>query len=335
MSIVLSILQLIGWFLLIVILLVVLALLVILFCPVRYFVEGEWREEQWLKAKILWLLHLFGVKVSYGDDLIYGEFWILWKKKTFSVDLSKKKADTEDYTENVAGDFVEDIDDTVVEMAEPVKEANAEKIIGTETTEELRGKASESQEDIETNDTIEENDEILKTQTEDGLEKTSDITSEETVSDEKVESIISKIKGIIERIREVYGKIKKILSDEKNQEAVTHIKNEIIYLIKILLPKKSKIDAVYSTGSPDTTGQLFGVLACFPAFYHKNWKLLPDFEADDAYFKGSFMGKGRVYGYQIVGIILRILFDKNCRRLYTIINKFLKWMKKDEKSEVK
>ena len=169
-----------------------------------------------------------------------------------------------------------------------------------------------------------------------GFEQTSNVDiDEEPVSDEKVESIISKIKGIIERIREVYGKIKKILSDEKNQEAVTHIKNEIIYLIKILLPKKSKIDAVFSTGSPDTTGQVFGILACFPSFYHKDWKLLPDFEADDAYFKGSFWGKGKVYGYQIVGIILRILFDKNCRRLYTIINKFLKWMKKDEKSEGK
>ena len=261
MSVVLSILQLIGWVLLIALLLVLLVLLVILFCPVRYLVEGEFLEQKWAKAKIDWLLHLIGLKVSYGDDLIYGEFWLLWKKKTFSVDLTKKEDEVEQ-TSNV------DID-------------------------------------------------------------------EEPISDEKVESIISKIKGIIERIREVYGKIKKILSDEKNQEAVIHIKNEIIYLIKILLPKKSKIDAVFSTGSPDTTGQVFGILACFPSFYHKDWKLLPDFEADDAYFKGSFWGKGKVYGYQIVGIILRILFDKNCRRLYTIINKFLKWMKKDEKSEGK
>lgn len=258
MSVVLSILQMMGWILLVVLLLLLLVLLVLLFCPVRYLVEGEFLEQKWAKAKVHWLLHLIGVKVSYGDDLIYGEFWIFWKKKTFSVDLTDK----------------------------------------TETPKEQ-------------------------------------VVKKETVSDEKGESIISKIKGIIERIREVYAKIKKILTDEKNQKAVTHIKNEIVYLIKILLPKKSKIDAVFSTGSPDTTGQIFGILACFPAFYHREWKLLPDFEADDAYFKGSFWGKGRVYGYQFVGIILRIIFDKNCRRLYTIINKFIKWMKKGEKSEVK
>jgi len=263
MSIVLSILQIIGWVLLIAVVFILVAVLIVLFCPVRYIVEGEWLDEKWAKAKFHWLLHLFRVKVSYGDDLIYGEVGILWKKKTFSVDLTKKEEETEEELEE----------------------------------EELE--------------------------------------EEETITDKKVESIISKIKGIIERIKEVYVKIKKILTDEKNQEAVSHIKNEIIYLIKILLPKKSKIDAVFSTGSPDTTGQLFGILACFPSFYHKNWKLLPDFEADEAYFKGTFWGKGRVYGYQIIGIILRIIFDKNCRRLYTIINRFIKWMKKDEKSEVK
>ena len=316
MSIVLSILQVIGWILLIAILLVVLALLVILFCPVQYLIEGEWLEEKWAKGKIHWLLHLFGLRISYEDNLIYGEIWILWKRKTFSFDLTKKNQDEDD--------ILQEEDDSVVDISKSGKVSKAEKVIGTETATELRGETPEVRE------------QSREIQIDDKIEQISDeATEKEIISDEKVESIISKIKGIIERIQEVYSKIKKILSDEKNQDAVNHIKKEIIYLIKILLPKKSRINAVYSTGSPDTTGQLYGILACFPAFYHKHWKLLPDFEADDAYFKGSFLGKGKVYGYQIVGIILRILFDKNCKRLYTIINRFLKWLKNDEKSEVK
>ena len=147
------------------------------------------------------------------------------------------------------------------------------------------------------------------------------------------ESIISRIKGMIERIKEAYPKIKKILEDEKNKEAVVHLKKELIYLIKVILPKKSKIDAVFSTGSPDTTGQAFGILACFPAMYQKNWKIIPDFTSDEIYFKGTILGKGRIYGYEILGILLRILFDKNCRRLYTILNRFMKWLKKDKKAE--
>ena len=74
MSIVLSILQMIGWVLLIALVLVLLVFLIVLFCPVRYLVEGEFLEEKWAKAKVHWLLKLIGVKVSYQDDLIYGEF---------------------------------------------------------------------------------------------------------------------------------------------------------------------------------------------------------------------------------------------------------------------
>lgn len=258
MQIVLSILQFLGWVFLVALIVVVLALLIILFHPVRYLVDIHWLEEQWAKFRAHWFFHLIRAKVSYGDDLIYGEIHLFWKKITFSFDLTEKKE----------------------------KESSDEK----EKKKEPKDKTSD-------------------------------------------EGIISKIKGMIERIKAAYPKLKKNITDEKNKEAVGHLKDEIIYLLKVLLPKKSKVDAVFSTGSPDTTGQLFGILACFPAMYYKDWKLLPDFESDDMYFKGTFWGKGRIYGYEIVGIILRILFDKNCRRLYTIINRFIKWMKRNEKAE--
>lgn len=258
MQIVLSILQVVGWVLLVAIVLVLLALFAILFCPVRYLVDIHWLEEQWAKFKAHWLFHMIRAKVSYGDDLIYGEIHLFWKKITFSFDLTSEK-----------------------------EEEDSEK--------EKKPKEPKENDD---------------------------------------ESIISKIKGMIERIKEAYPKLKKILTDEKNKEAVIHLKDEIIYLLKVLIPKQSKVDAVFSTGSPDTTGQAFGVLACFPAMYQADWKLIPDFESDDMYFKGTFWGKGRIYGYEIVGIILRIIFDKNCRRLYTIINRFIKWLKKsDNKTE--
>lgn len=259
MQIVLSILQILGWVLLAAVIVVILAVLLVLFCPVHYLVDVHWLEEQWAKFRVHWLFHLIRARVSYGDDLIYGEIHLFWKKITFSFDLTEKKEDEE------------------TEKEEKPKEPK-------------------------------END---------------------------GEGIISKIKGMIERIKEVYPKLKKILTDDKNKEAVGHLKDELIYLLKILLPKKSKVDAVFSTGSPDTTGQLFGVLACFPVMYQKDWKLLPDFESDDMYFKGTFWGKGRIYGYQIFGIILRIIFDKNCRRLYTIISRFINWLKKNDKSEEK
>lgn len=329
MSVVLSILQILGWILLIVLLVIIAALLILLFCPVHYLVEGEWLEEKWARFKAHWLLHLFRVKISYGDDLVYGEINALWKKMTFSFDLTKKAEEVVDEAEEI----LEDVAEGMETASEDDKE---EKVIGTESAAELRGESALG-DDVEPNAEHDvEADEKTNAESDAGANAESDENTsgeEEISNDEQTESIISKIKGIIERIKEVYPKIKKILTDEQNQDAVKHLKDEVIYLIKILLPKKSKIDAVFSTGSPDTTGQLCGVLACFPAIYHEEWRLLPDFEADDPYFKGTFWGKGRLSGYQLTGIVLRIVFDKNCRRLYTIISKFIKWLKKDDKSQ--
>lgn len=254
MQVVLSILQILGWILLVVLIFVVLALLILLFHAVRYVVDIHWLDEQWAKFQAHWLFHLIRVKVSYGDNLIYVEVNLFAKKITFSYDLTEEKE------------------------------------------KEPKEKEEKAKEPKEKSD----------------------------------EGIIPKIKGMIERIKEVYSKVKKILQDEKNKEAITHLKNELIYFFKVIFPKKSKIDAAFSTGSPDTTGQLFGILALFPAMYQKDWKIIPDFVSEDLYLKGTIWGKGRIYGYEIVGIIFRIIFDKKCRRLYTIINRFIKWFKKSE-----
>ena len=353
MGIILAVLQIIGWILLSVLLVVIAAVLIVVFCPVHYQIEGEWLEEKWAKFKVHWLLHLFRARISYGDDLIYGEIYILWKKITFSHDLSKTKEEAEETLGETLEETAEEIEEEIeVEIPEEVEtvidepvesgetlpedeavseiaeaDSSAEKVIGTETSAELRGEVETVSGDVLENEISEQG------ISNDGNADNKDADDEEIFIEENKESILSKIKGILERIKEIYAKVQQILKDEQNQDAVRHLKNEIIYLLKIFIPKKSKIDAVFSTGSPDTTGQAFGVLACFPVMYRNEWKLMPDFQADEAYFKGTFWCKGWIAVYQFIGIVLRILFDKNCRRLYTTIRKFLKWIKKDDKSE--
>ncbi len=256
MSVVLSILQWIGWILLATLAIAVLLSLTVMFVPVRYELEGDIRQQQWIKGKIHWLLHILRASVVYEEDVSFIEIKILWMSKTFSLKLEKEN--------NIP--------------------QQAKKILNEE---------------------------------------------------KKKEGIISKIKGIINRIKELYPKIKIIITDDRNKAAVLHIKRELIYLMKILLPAQSKIDATFSTGSPDTTGQAFGVIACLPIIYQEGWKLLPDFAAEEAYFHGYFWGKGRLYGYKLLGIILRIVFDKNCQRMYTMFNKFLKILKSNPSQEEK
>ena len=258
MSIVLSILQILGIILLCLLGVFLVVVLFVLFAPISYTIEGDIHETKWAKARVSWLLHLIRAKVSYEDDLLYGEVGIFWKKITFSHDFTEAAAEEEHKDESAS--------------EQPETETQAE-------------------------------------------------------NDAPKESFIDKIKKTIDKIKDIYPRVKKILNDDRNKQAVKHLKEEVFYLIKTILPKKSRMDATFSTGSPDTTGQLCGVIACFPFMYQKDWALRPDFTAETPLFLGSFWGKGRFFVFQLVGILLRILFDKNCRRLYTMINRLLKRIK--------
>lgn len=268
MEIVLSILQIIGIILLVILSLAILLVLIALFSPIKYRIDAESQDTVWAKAKAHWLYRMVGAKVSYENNLLYGEVRIFFKKITFSHDFTEQN--------NVKDN-------------------------------------QKSKDEVKENETPE-------TETKESTEN---------------ESMIPKIKGIIERIKTNYPRFKKMISDEKNKEAVAHIKKELIYIVKIMLPKKSKVDAVFSTGSPDTTGQIYGVMACFPIIYSKDWSLMPDFQSDEPYFKGMVFGKGKFYLFQIALSMLRIVFDKKCRRLYNIVNQFLKLLKEDTNQEVK
>lgn len=301
MSIVLSILQAVGWSLLLILLLLIVGLLIFLFSPAVYMLEGEWKEEKWIRLKLHWLFHLFRLRISYEGNVVYGEVHFFWKKKRFSQDFIEQEAEE---TEDDAADEIKSAAEDIIEAAE--NEAY--------TTEERSADTKE------------------KGYSADTKEKENNAESGEKSAESK-KRIVSKIKGIIKEIKKIYTRMKKVLTDKQNQDAVKHLKKELSYLIRILLPKKSKADLVFSTGSPDTTGQLFGILACFPAIYQKDWNLMPDFQAEELYFKGTFWGKGRAAMYQLVGIVIRILLDKNCRKLYAVVQKFVRWIKKEDKSQ--
>ena len=290
MGIILSILQILGIILLGLLGLIVLAILLILFVPIKYSLSGNIHEKVHLEGKISWLFSLFRAKFSYEDELFYAETGIFWKKYCISKEFG-----------------VEEEEDDADETDENIEDENAEE----ENTSEKSGN-----EDANFQKETEEKAENLE-----NTSKKNKKNSEDKSLAAKLEQLIQTIKEKVSFIKKKIKQIKTLIQDEKNQQAVKHLKDEFIYLIKILLPKKSRLNGVFSTGSPDTTGQIYGFICCFPIIYQDNWSLVPDFEAEKAYFEGDFYGKGRIYGFQLIGILFRIMIDKNCRRLYYILKR--------------
>lgn len=107
--------------------------------------------------------------------------------------------------------------------------------------------------------------------------------------------------------------IKQQLTDEHNQSVVRKIWAELLYLLKHFKFRKIVTDLVFATGDPSTTGQALGVLCMIPVLYRYDFKIIPDFEAEDAYVKGTFLVAGKVRLIHILVTLLRLIFDKEVR----------------------
>lgn len=147
------------------------------------------------------------------------------------------------------------------------------------------------------------------------------LTHQKTYKKRNKKSHKKQFKDKSEKIKNCIYKLKREYSDERNKAAFSHLKKELFIILKRICPRRLKLTMVYSTGSPDTTGISLGILACFPVGYTNRWRITPDFESEKPYAKGSFDIKGHVIVISILAATLRILFDKNCRRLYNRISR--------------
>lgn len=124
------------------------------------------------------------------------------------------------------------------------------------------------------------------------------------------------IKSALGNVKKTIRKVKCLLTNESHKSAFTKLKTSVWQLLKILMPYRLKLNLEYSTGSPDTTAQLLGILTMFPIGYQNRWNVHPDFTADNAYAEAEFDVKGRILGFSLLKLILGLVLDKDCRKLY-------------------
>jgi hypothetical protein len=283
-----TILKVIGIILLVVLALILTALLCVLFVPVKYRAVGSFdNTDIRAKAHVSWLLHLFALHIEYADETDGYIRLAFVKRKLF------------------------DDADSDYENDEKAAEASDDDVMDEAAKTETEDKVSENTGD-EPKISADENQHI-KQQTK--------LTHQKTYKKPHKKSHKKQFKDKSEKIKNCIYKLKREYSDERNKAAFSHLKKELFIILKRICPRRLKLTMVYSTGSPDTTGISLGILACFPVGYTNRWRITPDFESEKPYAKGSFDIKGHVIVISILAATLRILFDKNCRRLYNRISR--------------
>lgn len=306
-----TILKVIGIILLVVLALILAVVLCVLFVPVKYRAVGSFdNTDIRVKAHVSWLFHLFALHIEYADEAD-GYIRLAFVKKKLFEDSD---SDYEDY--EAESDYENDEYDE--KLAESDSGTYNYETLYIDSMDDDAKAEDESTAQIHNEQrTVNDDNQHIKQQTKRNHQKKYKKRSEKSHK----KSHKKQFKDKSDKIKNGIEKLKREYSDERNKAAFSHLKKELFIILKRICPRRLRLTMFYSTGSPDTTGISLGILACFPVGYTNRWRITPDFESEKPYAKGSFDIKGHVIVISILAATLRILFDKNCRRLYNRISR--------------
>lgn len=295
-SILFTLLKIIGMVLLLILGVFLCLLLIVLFVPIRYRVKGKYEDSLYLKGRITWLFHLLSVRVEVGEETvtsvrILGIPLSIFKRKKMQNEIPFEPAvkdKTDEFTAkegksedvSVYGEVVDDM---------PVPKPLQESVI-TEKRSLYR---------------------MIKN---------------------KISGLIDKIKGFIQRIRDFFCDIGnkkkqlqryiKILRSDTVKEALSLCKNRFGRMLRSIFPRKIRAELTFGFEDPATTGYALAVYGMLPAYVGKHILLHPDF--DRSVLSGNFRLKGKIRACTLLYHMLAVFLDKNCRKLYHIVKKEIK-----------
>ena len=306
MTVVLLILKIIGIILAALLGTVVLGILLVLFCPFRYRIWGSYHEKPDISIRVAWLMCIFQFRMDITDTQ-----QMYLRILGFRKNLSREEEETNESEESSGLEEESETTNTV-------ENAFDKKRIETNRSDAATVEENSGEEEFRNKEDPKDS---IETKSTDLSRK----TPEKKISiSQKVKRLWEKIKRALFNIKETAVKIKKLYMDPRNKLAFTKLKQSAVKLFRVLHSKKFRLQLKYSTASPDTTGQLLGVIAMFPIGYRNGWNIVPDFTADAFYVDAEFDVRGRVLGISLIKLACSIILDKNCKRLYNKVTSIFK-----------
>lgn len=329
MSVFLLILKIIGIVLLCIIGLVLFIILYVLLAPFWFKLQGSIDREMnyGVKVKACTFLHFIQVHVDYLKD--GGLNYNVSILGTLVRILPRKNKDEESEDDENVVSQEENEDETAIdakdtekavenddETSEAVEKEEQEQIV---EDNKVATKRSVDLEDIQDVDV--DSPDIVDTESDDFEERFNEgdrkffIKVREFFDRFNPKKLYKKFKEKIEELKKHADKIYAVIFDEANKEWLGKVKKELKKVIKSLGLNMRGTDLDFSLGSPDTTGQVSGVLALFPPVYDKKVRIIPDFVDEELYFDGNVYIKGKLQLVRIVIFALAILLDSNTKRI--------------------
>lgn len=321
LSILLTVLKIIGIVILVILGLILTILLLVLFVPVRYRGSGRYQDGLFSAGlRASWLLHMVSVKGEYRNKQafhiilkilgipIYDNLKITGTKiKNKKVKSTKTKientgeiqaASEDNWPEN---DFMQD---TVLEEADPLTEEHCDAGTGSKITADS-----------------------------DFQNKLADSSDEKLGIVQKIKiffinfvNFFKNIKFTFDKVCDTMVKIKdnikyylKVLQLDSTKRAFTTCRKQLIRILGKVLPRKYRINLHLGFDDPAVMGEVLAVWGMFYPLHQGNINIQPEFEQSVA--EGDFSFQGHVSVFVFVQTAFILFFDKDIKRLVKLLKR--------------
>lgn len=319
---VLTVLKIIGITLLIILAVLFVILLLVLFVPIFYRLDAHVPETDLDKGfdvqkvdaavKFSWLLFVIRGGISFPKEKeftvrVFG-FKVLPKKEKPEKEESKTSKEDDDKEEKKTED-------------KPDNSKTDENKIESESLEEnASGDGSKDEEEKIEDETSSDDPEEPK----DFIDVLWDIIEGVSNILKIPLNVFEKIAYTISRVCDKIDMIKSTLENEIFQRAFALVKRKLIRLIKMILPDKCRIDAMFGLGDPALTAEVYAAYAAVRPFFPKKLRMQlgPDFDRKVVYTDTHM--KGHITIFTALYIAATCYFNrdvkKTIRRFKKIIN---------------
>ncbi len=347
LSILLTILKVIGIVLAVLLGVVIVLLLILLYVPVRYEVLAKYADNKpYAKVNVTALFKIVRCRFEYIDSVSY---WVkvLWLKVYPKDDEPKdddgaKKSSSAKKDKKETGKSASVFDEEELQDESFFDPGNLEYQM-SDTGSSSNVNAEKSSDTVKTQN-AEQSQEAKQSL---DIGQASDGLSEKHQQDESTsffERLADKILSVYEKIKEALLKIKsklvstwdsvkqkkedatdkvndiiRIVNDEGNREFVKFVWEQLKYLFKKLKPRKGRLYVHFGMDDPETTGKIAMYLAVLYGLMGIDISILPDFE--EKVMEGELYLKGRLQLVTILIIAVRLYRNKHFKRI--VLNKEL------------
>lgn len=311
LTVLLTILKIIGIILLCILGLLLLLICLVLFVPIHYRAKGFYGPEDKkyaLDARVHYLLHIVSVRFCLdsenGSKLKIRIFGIPLGNKNHKEKKSKKEKKNKKTGGTLVSESADAVELTDANMSETRQEELTQENVTEPVLEAAYGTATEP---------------VTESVTE-----TATVTEEAPVREKKklsekirytFTSICDKIKAIVEKGKTVTDKVtyyKNILEKDSTSRGISKVKRTLFSILKAIRPRKLKGRVRFGLEDPATTGQVLGYVSTLYALYYGHLEIIPEF--DEKVIDIRLKLGGHILLFTLVRLLLKLWFDKDFAR---------------------